>query len=118
MADTLDIRSEQRGQILVISVAGSLDALTASQAKDYIGTQFEGGQRRIVLDLGQVDFMSSSGIRVLLELLKVGRGLGGDLRVAAPQPGVQRTLEISGLVRVLSVSPSVAEAVRSFEPSD
>jgi stage II sporulation protein AA (anti-sigma F factor antagonist) len=60
--------------------------------------------------------MSSSGVRVLLSMVKKGRELGGDLRLAAAQPGAQRTLEISGLVRVLNVYPSVEEAVRSFGP--
>ncbi len=113
---TVEIQSERRQQTLIISLVGSLDALTADQARRTIGTQFDEGQQQVVLDLGGVDFMSSAGVRVLLEVLKQGRGLGGDLRLAAAQPGVQRTLEIAGLVRVLQVYPSVEEAVRSFGP--
>jgi anti-sigma B factor antagonist len=114
----MEIQSERHQQTLVISLAGSLDALTAIQAQDAIGTQLNGGEQQVVLDLGRVDFMSSSGIRILLELLKRSRGTGGDLRLAATQPGVQRTLEISGLARLLKMYPSVEEAVRSFEPQE
>lgn len=112
---TVDIQSERRYQTLVIYLTGSFDALTADEAQNYIATQFDGGQQQVVLDLSQVDFMSSAGVRVLLEMLKTGRGIGGDLRVAAAQPGVERTLELSGLVRVLKVYPSLEEAVLSFE---
>ena len=114
----MEIQSEQYQQTLVISLAGSLDALTANQAQDTIGTEFNGAEQQVVLDLSRVDFMSSSGIRILLEMLKRSRGVGGDLRLAAAQPGVQRTLEISGLLRLLKIYPSVDEAVRSFGPQE
>jgi anti-anti-sigma factor len=112
----VEIQSEFYGETLIISLAGSFDALTAGDAQSYIGAQLDAGQARVVLDLCRVDFMSSSGVRVLLEALRRSRSLGGDLRLAAAQPGVERTLEISGLVRVLGVHPSVEEAVRSFRP--
>jgi anti-anti-sigma factor len=110
----MEIQSEFNRETLIIALAGSFDALTAGEAQSDIGAQLEAGQGRVVLDLGQVDFMSSSGVRVLLETLRKSRSLGGDLRLAGAQLGVQRTLEISGLVRVLGVYPSVEEAVRSF----
>ena len=114
----MEIQSEQHQHTLVISLAGSLDALTANQAGRYIGAQLDGGQRQVVLDLHRVDFMSSSGVRVLLQMLRQSRGMGGDLRLAAPQPGVQRTLEISGLVPVFQVYPSAEGALRSFAPPE
>jgi anti-anti-sigma factor len=110
----MEIQSERHQQILVIALAGSLDALTADQTQATIATELNGGEPQVVLDLSRVDFMSSSGIRMLLEMLKQSRGTGGDLRLAAAQPGVQRTLEIAGLVRLLKIYPSVGEAVRSF----
>lgn len=111
----MEIRSEQRGQTTVISLDGSLDALTAGEARSAIEEQLGRGQLQLVLDLGQLDFMSSSGLRVLLEMLKEVRGMGGDLRLAAAQPGVHRSLEIAGLVRVLQIYPTLEEAMRSFD---
>jgi anti-anti-sigma factor len=114
----MEIQSEGHQQTLVISLVGSLDVLTANQAQGTIGTQLDGGEQQVVLDLSRVDFMSSSGIRMLLDVLKQSRGIGGDLRLAAPQPGVLRTLEVSGLVRLFKIYPSVEEAVRSFGPQE
>ena len=114
----MEIQSEQRQETLIISFVGSLDALTADQAHGFIGRELDGGQQQIVIDLSQVDFMSSAGIRVLLDMLKRSRGMGGDLCLAATQPGVQRTLELSGMVRVLEVYPSVEDAVRSYGPQE
>lgn len=110
----MDIQSEQRHESLIISLSGSLDALTADQAHSFIGMQLDGGPRQVIVDLSRVDFMSSAGIRVLLDMLKRARGMGGDLRLAATQPGVQRTLELAGMVRVLKVYASVDEATHSY----
>ena len=114
----VDIQSEQHRQTVVISLTGSFDAMTADQVRSTIGRQFDEGQQQVVLDMSHVDFMSSSGVRVLLEMLKTSRGRGGDLRLAAAQPGVQGVLEISGLVRVIKIYASLEEAVGSFEPSE
>jgi anti-anti-sigma factor len=113
----MEIQSERDQQPLVISLAGSLDAFSADQAQRAIAGQLDGEQQQVVLDLRQVDFLSSSGIRVLVEILKQSRGTGGDARLAAAQPGIQRTLEISGLARLVKIYPSVEEAVCSFGSS-
>lgn len=113
--DRLEIRSNQQQQTRVISLAGSFDALTADEARQTIALEIDRGQQQIVLDLSQVDFMSSAGVRVLLEMLRQVRETGGDLRLVAALASVERTLEISGLIRVLKSYPSVAEAVHSFE---
>ena len=54
----MDIQSEQRGGTLVISLAGSLDTLTAGRAQSTVGAQFDGGQHQIVLDLGDQSLMA------------------------------------------------------------
>lgn len=110
----MQIHSERQQQVLVISLAGSLDALSADEAQGTIAAQLNGEPQRVVLDLGCVDFMSSSGIRMLVETLKQSRGNGGDACLAAAHPGIQRTLEIAGLARLVKTYPSVEEAVRSF----
>jgi anti-sigma B factor antagonist len=93
---------------------GDIDALTADEASAFLNAQLDGGRDQLVFDLGQVNFMSSYGIRLLLEILRKSREQGGDLRLAQAPPGVARTLEITGLPRILNAYPSVDEAVASF----
>jgi anti-anti-sigma factor len=108
------MRVEQFGEIAVVSIAGDIDALTAVEASAFLNAQLDGGRKQLVLDLGQVEFMSSAGIRLLLEILKKSREQGGDLRLAQVPPGVARTLEITGLARILETYPSLDEALASF----
>ena len=112
--EILDIHSEQHRQALIISLAGSFDALTADEARSAIGMQIGEGRQQIVLDLSQVEFMSSAGLRAILAALKEARQHGGDLRLAAAQPGVEKILKISGFTSILKAYPSVDEALSSF----
>lgn len=112
----MEIQAEQQEQALVISVAGSIDALTAGEVTRYFSEQIGSGNPQIVADLSQVDFTSSAGLRAFLGALKESRQQGGDLYIAAPQPGVDKILKMSGFTTILKVYPTVEEAVAGFGP--
>jgi len=110
----MDVNVETRGQVAVVSVSGSIDAMTSTRLSEVLDAQIEGGQVNIVADLGDVDYTSSAGLRAMLASLKESRRLGGDFRLAAIQPGVFRVLEMSGFTTILKHYPTVDEAVDSF----
>ena len=113
----MEITAMQLGQTVVVSIVGSVDALTAGDVAHYLSAQVDSGQKQIVADLSQVDFMSSAGLRAILHALKESRQQGGDLRLAAAQPGVDHTLKVSGLASILQSFPTVDQAVASFGSS-
>ena len=98
----------------LVTVIGSLDASTAAELNEYISTQISTGYPQLVIDLSQVEFMSSAGLRAILVSLKECRREGGDLRLAAAQPGIEKVLKLSGFLTVIKSYPSVAEAQVSF----
>lgn len=110
----MKITSKQINQAMVISINGSIDALTANEVSEFFMRQISNDHNQLVADLNHVDFMSSAGLRALLASLKESRHQGGDLRLAAPQPGVEKILKISGFISILKAFPSVNEAVTSF----
>ena len=110
----MDITAKQIGSTTVVSIAGSVDALTAEQVTRFLGAELGQGRTHIVGDLSQVDFMSSAGLRAILATLKDSRQQGGDLRLAAAQPGVDKVLKMSGFTNILKTYPTVDEAVASF----
>jgi anti-anti-sigma factor len=112
----VDLALERGDRLSIVSVTGSVDSLTAEQVTNFLAAQVESGQMWLVLDLGQVDFMSSAGLRTILETARRCREQGGDLCLAAAQPGVERTLSLSGFPRVLEIYASVNEATANFGP--
>jgi anti-anti-sigma factor len=106
--------SKHFDEVTVISIAGSVDALTAATVTEYFEQTLEGGRPRIVADLSGVDFMSSAGLRALLAALKQSRQMGGDLCLAAAKPGVERVLKMSGFTSILKTYTTVDEAVADY----
>jgi anti-sigma B factor antagonist len=64
----------------------------------------------VVLDATGLEFLDSSGLRVLLRGAKLAEDEGTPFRVVAPNPVVQRVLELSGAARALDLRPTLAEA--------
>ena len=69
---------------------------------------------RLVVDLGEVKKIDSSGIETLLIACQRAREVGGDVKLARVPPRFQTLLEIAHLTDVLKIYPEVADAVSSF----
>lgn len=111
---SVQLDSKHLDQTTVISIAGSIDALTAAEVTKYFEQELAADRARIVIDLSGVDFMSSAGLRALLAAMKQSRQMGGDLCVAAAKPGVERVLKMSGFTSILRTYPTVDQAVADF----
>jgi anti-anti-sigma factor len=110
----MQISVAHQQHVTVVSVAGSLDALTADTLVEALGREVRAGRTRLVAALGGLEYTSSAGLRVLLGTLKETRQQGGDLRLADVQEGVRRVLELSGFTSILKCFPDVPSAVASF----
>jgi anti-sigma B factor antagonist len=66
------------------------------------------------VDLTGVEFMSSAGLRTLLGGVKDSRTLGGDLRIASLNPGIDKVLKMSGFNNIARVFTSSADALASY----
>ncbi|CQR59329.1 STAS domain-containing protein [Streptomyces leeuwenhoekii] len=69
--------------------------------------------RHLVLDLSHIDYFDSSGLALLLGIWQRSQTGGTTLTLAAPPPLVSRMLNITQAVTVLTVAPSVREALRT-----
>lgn len=110
----MEITYKQERQVTIVSIVGSLDALTAPQLTEFLSGQFASGNHRLVVDLGALDYTSSAGLRVLLNAVKEARSRAGDVRLAAVQQNVKKVFEMSGFTSIMKFYSDVAGAVASF----
>lgn len=110
----MQVTHKQDGHVTIVSVVGSLDALTAPNLNDYFTHRLADGNSKLVVDFARLDYTSSAGLRVLLNTVKDARAHGGDLRLAAAQTNVKKVFDLSGLANVMQFFPDVAAAVASF----
>jgi len=99
---SLDVTAHDDGHTTV-SVAGELDLATAEEFSTAIrGALARGGAVRI--DLGELSFMDSAGVRALNTALREAAEQGRELRVCeGMQPGVVQMLELTGMLGLLPV---------------
>jgi len=110
----VEIRIESLDLACVVTLAGSMDGLTADQLLAALREHVATGKSRLVADMSGVEYTSSAGLRTLLVTVKEVRAVGGDLRIAAVRPNVTKVLELSGFTRILQIFPEVGDAVASF----
>lgn len=111
----MNFTAEQEGQVTIVSVSGSVDGLTAPALTSFLTKQLGEHRSNLVVNLHEVDYISSAGLRALLGALKESRQQGGDLRLAVVQENVRKVLNMSGFTSILKLYPDVPAAVGSFK---
>lgn len=100
------------GEAIVVRLAGELDLYNAHAVRQELVRQTDRKPRRVVIDLGGVTFIDSTGLGVLIE----GRSRLDDrdaFVLAAPGLEVRRALEVSGLDRHFAVYDAVEQALEA-----
>jgi anti-sigma B factor antagonist len=105
----------QDGEVTVVAVSETVDALTAPELTRTLSQQIAEGHCHLVVDLTNVEFMSSAGLRTLLGGVKESRTNGGDLRIASVNAGIDKVLKMSGFHSVAKVFATVSEASASYQ---
>ena len=87
---------------LVVKVAGRLDAQTAPALQDGMGEALEGIDE-ITFDLGELEFISSAGLRILLASYKLMSKREGGMQIENATGDVMGVLEMSGFASLFDV---------------
>jgi anti-sigma B factor antagonist len=110
----MEIQDKQVNGVTVLSLHGSIDAMTAPKITDYIHELVAKGNINLVADFGGVDYTSSAGLRVLLAAIKETRSQSGDMRLTGVQPDVLKVLNLSGFTNILKLYDDMEAAVASY----
>src|SRR5262245_57332108 len=97
----LVVQVDERDGWTVVRASGDLDLTTAPRLREAVIAVVVRGQPRIIVDLQSVDFIDSTGLGVLVGLLKRTRSQGGDLRVVSTRSALRKVLDFTGLDRAL-----------------
>ncbi len=104
-----------RNHISIIKVGGYIDTTTSSELERSLDSLLKQGRFFIVVDLGNVDYISSAGWGIFISEIKSIRENGGDLKLVRMVPDVYEIFELLEFHHILDVYDSVDEAVNKFE---
>src|SRR5437773_12252245 len=105
---------EQAGRKRVMRPEGRLDMASAGAFREELLKLLQAGPTRLVLDLGDVSFIDTSGLAAIIGGLKLARGAGSDLRIACPAPQARSVLALTTLASVLPGARTVEDALADF----
>lgn len=107
----MTLEQQARGDITILRPVGRLDSASSPELELAILERLDGGCRRLVFDLADMDYVSSAGLRVILLAGKKLRASQGKLVIAGMRDMVREVFEMSGFLSLFAVAPSVDDAI-------
>ena len=104
---------EVRANFQIFRLTGLLDAFSEPTFRKVLGNYVTQGPSHIILDLSGIDFVDSSGLGALVQLVKKAKDSQGTLQLIA-NPRVMQTVKLVRLEKFLSIQPSVDEAIANL----
>jgi anti-anti-sigma factor len=105
----METRLTRRQSSVAVAVSGRLDMTSAARLEHELETLHAHGDRRVVLDLSRLDYLSSAGLRAILTAAKRLRESEGTLILVGIAGPVKEVFEMSGLSGVLESHPGEPE---------
>jgi anti-sigma B factor antagonist len=111
----MNLSSKEVNGITVVGLEGSvLGGPDATELNDLLHSLAEKKRKKVILDLGNVHTMNSSGLSMLIAALTTLKNAGGTLRVAGASEKIENLFVITKLSTVFEMYPTVKKAAASF----
>ena len=98
----MSLHTSRRGGTVIVRAEGRIDSRNAGEFEACLPAA-DDARSNILIDLQDVDYMSSAGLRVLVIVTKASRVRGGRVVLAAPKPAILKTLKTSGFDQFLEI---------------
>ncbi|HKB69662.1 MAG TPA: STAS domain-containing protein [Thermoanaerobaculia bacterium] len=111
----MEISIREDGRVRIVSVTGDL-VIGESEAsfKRAVTRLIDEGHVDLLLDLGKVGMVDSTGLGALVRTLTTAQKEGGQAKLLAPPPNLKKLLEMTQLDSVFDIHHDLEEAVASF----
>ena len=107
----LSVVPRHNDDALVVRVTGDLDVLTAPTLGTYLDVALADAPSMLIVDITELEFLSSAGIGLLVETHRLTGRAGISLRVVAEGPATSRPLQRMRIDEIIDLYPTVAEAI-------
>ncbi|MCE9624683.1 MAG: STAS domain-containing protein [Deltaproteobacteria bacterium] len=109
------VNAKEVGDICILEIEGEVDAEHSAQLKKAIVKARDEFAKHFILDLSRVSFIDSTGLGVLISLMRHLNENSGRLKLAGLQDEVRSIFEITRLYKVFDLVPSAEDALKDFQ---
>ena len=108
---------EVKDNYQLFRLTGLLDAFSEPTFRKVLSKCVDEGPKNIILDLSKIDFVDSSGLGALVQLVKKAQSEEGTLQIVT-NPRVTQTVKLVRLEQFLSLQTSVDAAIERLKPAE
>jgi anti-anti-sigma factor len=110
----MELFEEKNDNCMIVSISGRLDTTNYTILEKKLTDLTDNGQGKILVDCAKMDYISSSGLRILLMILKKVNLLKGRFVLCGLQENIHEIFEISGFTSIFEIHPERETALKSI----
>jgi anti-anti-sigma factor len=110
----MNITEREQNGVAIFVLEGRVDSEGAVDMDLALQAATSEGKSKIILDMSQVRYINSAGLRTLADILTQNKKSGGDLKLVNLHPKVQRVMQIIGFDKFFSIYATTEEALATF----
>ena len=104
------LKTEKAGNICIVNISGRLDTTNFRQLEDVLGEQISNDEKNIIVDCSEMEYVSSSGLRIFLMMLKKIDAKQGKFIISNLQAHIFEIFEIAGFTSIFKITKNIDEA--------
>lgn len=110
----MEIQHRESDGVSILEFSGNLDTNNSPAAEQEVNQLIEGGSNKLLFNFKDLNFIASSGLRILLATAKKLKATDGKMMVCSLNETVQEVFDISGFASILNLAVDETEALQSF----
>ena len=111
----MEVKITEQDGIAVLELVGRMDATTTPEFESAAQALLVEGKKRLLVDMAQLEYISSAGLRGVLGLVKALKASAGKLAFCSLQPMAAEVFRISGFSAMLTVCDSRQNAFKALQ---
>ncbi|GAA3446243.1 STAS domain-containing protein [Planomonospora venezuelensis] len=113
---TLEISREHRNDFTIITIVGEVDKTEEAMLSAQIDEALTAARPRLLFDLSSMDFIDSSGLRLLVQASSRAHRCGGSCALCCLNPVPRRIMRLTGLDAAFDLYPTLGAALAKGRP--
>lgn len=105
---------EGASDIVIINLKGRLDVHYSSEVEEEINKLIQEGKKKLIISLNDIEYLSSSGLRIFIAVSRKLREVGGQLKLIKLNETAKKIFKIVELIDMFDIYESEDDAVKSF----
>ncbi len=105
----MEVMESKKDDVLIVKIVGRLD----SNTYEILEQKMNGfsGEKKIIIDFSELDYISSAGLRVILISAKKAKKIGGTLRLCGMKDFIKEIFDIAGFSKILFIDTNIEDSI-------